>query len=117
LGSGCSGEVKKVKEIGVNSSIRYAVKSICKKKILKSELYLLYTELQILKKTRHPYVVKYFYSFQDSTHYHIVMEYCSGGELFTKAKDNSYTIPELKNIISQMTSSIAYLHSNDICHR
>jgi len=30
----------------------------------------------------HPNIIKFYETYRDQKHYHIVMEYCDGGELF-----------------------------------
>jgi calcium-dependent protein kinase len=30
----------------------------------------------------HPHIIKFYETYKDNKYYHIVMEYCEGGELF-----------------------------------
>ncbi|CAI2364292.1 unnamed protein product [Moneuplotes crassus] len=57
-----------------------AIKSI-KKSRIRSKTRLL-NELSTLKTLDHPNIVKLFEVYEDSESIHLVMEYCSGGELF-----------------------------------
>jgi len=61
-----------------------AIKTILKSKIpkdLKNHDSFL-REVEILKILDHPNIMKMYESFEDSKNYHLVTEYCSGGELF-----------------------------------
>ena len=71
-----------------------AIKSILKESI-KKDIKHLEEELFILSKVDHPNIIKFHQSFIDHRYVHIVMEYCSGGELFdrivaTKKLDENY---------------------------
>ena len=41
-------------------------------------------EVRILSKLDHPNIVKYYETYDDVKYMYLVMEYCSGGELFKK---------------------------------
>lgn len=61
----------------------YAVKSLLRETIRK-EIKLLESELSILKTLDHPNIVKFHETFVDYRYVHIVMELCTGGELFDR---------------------------------
>jgi len=61
----------------------YAVKSLLWETIRK-EIKLLESELAILKTLDHPNIVKFHETFVDYRYVHIVMELCTGGELFDR---------------------------------
>lgn len=44
----------------------------------------------------------------------IVMELCSGGDLYTR---DPYTEEEAARIVTSIVSAISYMHSKNICHR
>lgn len=49
---------------------------------------------------------------------HIVMEYCEGGDLFTRVKQRRYyTEPEAAMICRTLASVLAFAHSKGIIHR
>lgn len=52
---------------------KFAVKSISKQKI-KKDLHLFKRELEILKSLDHPNVIKFYETYQDNKHFHLVME-------------------------------------------
>lgn len=43
---------------------------------------LLENEFEILKSVDHPNIIKFYEMFVDENYYHLVTEYCGGGELF-----------------------------------
>jgi len=63
--------------------VTYAVKSILRENI-KKDIKMLEEELSILAKADHPNIVKFHQSFIDYRYVHIVMEHCTGGELFDR---------------------------------
>ncbi len=40
------------------------------------------TEFEILKNVDHPNIIKFYEMYIDNKHYHLVTEFCGGGELF-----------------------------------
>ena len=44
----------------------------------------------------------------------VLMEYCSGGDLYTHAP---YLEHQAASIVSQICSAIAHMHKNDVVHR
>ena len=80
IGRGHYGVVRKAWN-KMNPGKIYAVKTMSKKK-LKQDLYLLKRELAILKTLDHPNIIKLFEVYQDENFFHLVMEFCGGGELF-----------------------------------
>ena len=60
-----------------------AVKNIFKSSV-GTELEILRREIEILSKMDHPNIVKLYQTYEDSKFVHLVMEHCSGGELFDR---------------------------------
>ena len=61
----------------------FAVKTIPRERI-EDDLELLEQELQILLTVDHPNIIQFYETYRDQKYFHIVMEYCDGGELFEK---------------------------------
>lgn len=61
-----------------------AIKVISKQKLSKEEIDALYDEVAILQNLDHPNIVKYHETYDDVKFIYLVMELCSGGELFEK---------------------------------
>lgn len=97
--------------------VTYAVKSILRADIAK-DIKLLEEELFILKQVDHPNIVKFHQSFIDYRYVHIVMEYCTGGELFDRiVSAHKFTEKHACEIMEQMLSAVKHLHEHGIVHR
>lgn len=116
LGSGKFGNVRAARLIS-NMHKRYAVKTISKE-LLGDQTLLLMREIDIFTQLDHPNIVKFFESYQDQQYFHIVMEYCSGGELLTRVAKRGYLGEnEAKRIMRQALSAVRYIHEKGIVHR
>ncbi|CAK0827742.1 unnamed protein product [Prorocentrum cordatum] len=73
-----------------DSKAERAVKTIAKEKLRgrknreNSTMKLFRKEVEIMSMLDHPHIVRLFETFEDSKNYHLVMEVCSGGELFDR---------------------------------
>lgn len=116
LGSGHFGTVR-LACLCTNPSKKYAVKTIFKEKV-KKDLHLLRRELEILKTLDHPNIVKFYEVYQDEKFFHLVMEYCSGGELLQRIVEQRHlNEKEAAAIMKKIFSATKYLHERGICHR
>lgn len=75
-------------------------------------------EVKILKRFRHPNVVKLYETFESDKHIVVVMELCAGGDLLNYVRKRrrlkeSYA----KYIFKQIIEGIAHVHSKGILHR
>jgi len=62
--------------------------------------------------------VKFYESYQDERFFHIVMEYCSGGELLERICKTGYLDEcTAAKIMWKLFSAIHYLHEQGISHR
>ncbi|CAB9508346.1 MAP kinase-activated protein kinase 2 (Fragment) [Seminavis robusta] len=95
--------------------IIYAMKSIHLNQVHRKEIVdELRNEIAILKDLDHPNIVRAIETFEFNGKISIVMEVCSGGDLFAR---DPYTEPEAARIVSSVLSAIAYMHSRQIVHR
>lgn len=93
------------------------MKSIVKSK-LQQEVSMLRKELEALQLVDHPNIVKLFDVFEDAKYLHIVMEYCSGGDLFEHLmRRGKFTESAVGSILMKLLSAISHLHSLKISHR
>jgi len=117
IGGGHFGSVHVVhSKIDVNR--KYAIKMINKSKISDRSLKRLENELNILEKLDHPNLIKHFGTFTDEKYINIVMELCSGGEVFDRILEHvSLKEREASEIIYQCLQAVKHLHLNGICHR
>jgi calcium-dependent protein kinase len=79
---------------------------------------LLENEFEILKQVDHPNIIKFYEMYVDEKNYHLVTEFCGGGELFDHIIDRgSFSEKLASRIIKQVLSAIKHLHDRNICHR
>ncbi|KAL7568560.1 hypothetical protein ACA910_002672 [Epithemia clementina (nom. ined.)] len=71
-------------------------------------------EVAILKRLDHPHIVKAIETFEHRNQIFIVMELCSGGDLYSR---DPYTEAEAARIVASITSAISYMHTKNVCHR
>ena len=107
---------------GVSSMVTFghhdtflALKSISLEKTMsKALLDEMKNEVEILKKMDHPNIVRAMETYNYKHQIYIVMELCSGGDLYTR---DPYSEEEAANITASILSAVAYMHSLDITHR
>ena len=117
LGKGKFGLVK----LGINKQTKekVAVKIMNKKNMDSSDLELVRTEIEILKICQHPYIIKLYDIFENVDYIYIIMEYCSGGDLFSFIKKRNFQLKEEKVVvfIYKLCKAVYYVHSYGIAHR
>ena len=92
----------------------YAMKIMRKVDMLeKEQVAHVRAERDVLAEADNPWVVKMFYSFQDSTNLYLIMEYLPGGDMMTllmkRVGTVSYTVVSWDNLSSNLPST-AVLH-------
>jgi len=76
------------------------------------------TEVDILKKVKHPNIIALRDLYETSEKLYLVMELVTGGELFDKiVEKGQYTEKEASAIVGKILSAVDYLHDNGIAHR
>jgi len=79
-----------------DENIKVAIKVIDKSKLSLEDLESLKNEVLIMQTVDHPNIVKYFETYDDKKFIYLVMELCTGGELFQHIVRNSKLMPELE---------------------
>jgi calcium-dependent protein kinase len=116
LGSGGYGEVRK----GIHRATgeERAIKIIYKQDLLEEEKKIIIKEIDILKKTDHPHIVKINEFFEDERFLYIVMELLEGGELFDRIQSvHHFTEKKAGEILFDLLKGVNYLHKQKIVHR
>lgn len=116
LGEGSFGSVAKAKCKRTN--VERAVKTVDLKAVRNPQRFEL--EIQIQKSLDHPNVVRLYETFRDARKLYLVMELCTGGELFDRIVDEApHGFDEVKaaSYIRQMLLATSYLHASKIAHR
>ena len=114
IGRGQFGSVK----LALNKARRkFAVKIIPKEKV-KQSFHMLKRELQYLKVTDHPNIVRLYDVFEDKRNVNIVMDYLAGGDLYDLLEKKNH-LPELDAgiIMFKLFHSVSHMHFLGICHR
>uniref|UniRef100_A0A3P9LXB4 Calcium/calmodulin-dependent protein kinase IGb n=2 Tax=Oryzias latipes TaxID=8090 RepID=A0A3P9LXB4_ORYLA len=113
LGSGAFSEVFMVRERKTGK--KFAMKCIKKKK--KRDINL-ENEMAVLRRIKHENVVGLEDIYESRTHYYLIMQLVSGGELFDRILDRGmYTEKDASRVIQQVLQAVSYLHQNGIVHR
>ncbi len=117
IGSGKFGVIRLSKN--KHTGKKYAIKLLSKKNMNSSDLELVRTEIEILKICQHPNIIKLYNIFENSDYFYIIMEYCSGGDLFSYLEKKEFKLSEKKacEIISKICRALYYIHSYGIVHR
>mmetsp|Transcript_10750 Transcript_10750/g.23132 ORF Transcript_10750/g.23132 Transcript_10750/m.23132 type:complete len:504 (+) Transcript_10750:29-1540(+) len=114
LGEGSYGSVTKATNISTKA-IR-AVKTISKSQMKNLERFK--QEIAIMKMMDHPNIIKLFESFEDHRNIYLVMELCSGGELFDRIIESGhFSEVQAAILMQQIIRAIYYMHENHVCHR
>ena len=98
---------------------KVAIKIMQKNKILnKDDFIRIQREIEILKRLKHPNVIKIHKIFEDEKRYYIIMEFCENGELFNRiVEKKSLTENEAALFYYQLINGLEYIHKNGIVHR
>ncbi|XP_068450285.1 calcium/calmodulin-dependent protein kinase type 1D-like [Clinocottus analis] len=113
MGSGSFSEVFMVRE--KTTGKLYALKCLKKKHLAHSNLE---NEINVLRRIQHENVVGLEDFYESRTHYYLVMQLVSGGELFDRIIEKGvYTEKDASTVIKQVLEAVSYLHQNSIVHR
>ncbi|XP_055981454.1 calcium/calmodulin-dependent protein kinase type 1G [Sorex fumeus] len=114
LGSGAFSEVFLVRQ-RVTGKL-FALKCIKKSPAFRDSN--LENEIAVLRRIKHENIVTLEDIYESSTHYYLVMQLVSGGELFDRILERGvYTEHDASLVIRQVLSAVQYLHENGIVHR
>ncbi|KAL7456726.1 hypothetical protein ACHAWC_008211, partial [Mediolabrus comicus] len=102
------------KSANSNHSELYALKSIQLRLVQKEYLDELRNEISVLRSLDHPNIVKAYEVYETKHNIYVVMEFCSGGDLYSRVP---YVESQAARIITQICSAINHMHSNGIIHR
>ncbi|KAM6946081.1 serine/threonine-protein kinase Nek3 [Aplochiton taeniatus] len=77
-------------------------------------------EAVLLSKMKHPNIVAFRESFEADGHLYIVMEYCSGGDLLHRIKEQKTTLLQVEDILkwfAHMCAGAKHIHDKRVLHR
>ena len=114
LGKGTYGTVNLGRIKG--SKTERAIKIIEKSKVSNVERFKL--EVEIMMRLDHPSILRLYDYFEDNLKVYLVLELCTGGELFDRIILNKfYSEENARTIFRQMITGIIYCHLSNVCHR
>ncbi|KAL9634079.1 MAG: hypothetical protein Q9204_003147 [Flavoplaca sp. TL-2023a] len=113
LGAGTYGIVREAECAGE----KYAVKIILKKNVKGNEK-MVYDEMVLLQRMKHPHIVRFHDWFESKDKYYIVTQLATGGELFDRICEyGKFTEKDASQTIRQVLEAVDYLHYNNVVHR
>ena len=118
LGSGSFGRVFEA-ESQFDPAIKVAIKVLNKKKMRRSQIESIGEEVAILQTLDHPNIVTYHDTFEDDNCLYLVMEQCSGENLFDSLTSSGmqFTEKQAAKLMRKMFLAVRHCHSMDIAHR
>jgi len=97
----------------------YAMKVLKKEDVVKKkQVEHTLAERNVLARISHPYIVQMVHAFQSPTRLHMVMEFCSGGELFHHLDQvNCFDEGRTRFYAAELTLALECLHCSGIVYR
>lgn len=95
-----------------------AIKCIKREAMDPEDIEAIFQEVRVLESLQHPNVVHLFEFFEEPTHYYMVMEVISGGELFDRIVAKTfYNEKEARDLVLILLRALKYMHDRNIVHR
>ena len=121
LGKGAFGKVYKGIDKN-NPEHQVAIKVLSKDKMSKKDQAKVMDEVDLLRKVDHPNIAKYFETYDDKHYLYLVMELCTGGELFDShdrcvKNGQPYTERMAADVMKKCLSALQHCHALGITHR
>jgi calcium-dependent protein kinase len=116
LGTGISGEVREA--ISRTTSEHVAIKTLSTVNLTPKKFEMLVQECEIYLRMDHPNICKLFEVYEDESAVHLVMELCSGKELYERlATQRRYTERDAAQVLFGQLEAINYCHMHSVVHR
>ncbi|KAI9016722.1 Pkinase-domain-containing protein [Hyaloraphidium curvatum] len=118
LGNGRFGLVKEAMHVKTGKHV--AMKIINKAQLKKHELLMIENEIEVLEKVSraHPNVIHLYAHFTIANELYLIMDLCTGGELFDLICDlGSFFEDDAQRIVHTLLDAVRHLHENGVVHR
>ncbi|XP_049838712.1 serine/threonine-protein kinase SIK3 isoform X1 [Schistocerca gregaria] len=102
----------------VVTKTKVAIKIIDKTKLDEENLKKIFREIQIMRKLRHPHIIRLYQVMETEKMIYLVTEYASGGEIFDHLVANGrMTEKEARRVFAQIVAAVSYCHRRRVVHR
>ncbi|KAK8556538.1 hypothetical protein V6N12_002937 [Hibiscus sabdariffa] len=116
LGCGAFAKVYHARNVRTGQSV--AIKAVSKQKVLKGGFVEhVKREIAIMRRLRHPNIVKLIEVLATKTKVYFVMEFAKGGELFTRIARGRFSEDLSRRYFQQLIAAVGYCHSRGVFHR
>jgi len=117
LGSGSYGDVWLVEHKETRE--QYAIKVLSKRHLIQcKQLENFNREVNLQRRVNHKNIIKLYHTMENKSHFYVVMEYASGGNLFRHIRNREYlSEKESFKIFMGVATAVYFLHKNHIMHR
>ncbi|KAB2621836.1 CBL-interacting serine/threonine-protein kinase 14-like [Pyrus ussuriensis x Pyrus communis] len=116
LGCGAFAKVYHARNVHTGQSV--AIKAVSKQKVVKDGFTAhVKREISIMRRLRHPHIVKLFEVLATKTKIYFIMEFAKGGELFAKISKGRFSEDLSRRYFQQLISAVGYCHSRGVFHR
>jgi len=114
IGEGTFGCVRKCTRRSTRAV--YAVKSVSKNNVKDTDQFR--QEVANMRLMDHPHIIRLYEVFEDEHKVYLVMELCTGGELFDRiVKKGHFGEREAAIVLEQVLRAVHYMHKIDVSHR
>jgi len=114
LGTGAFGSVSKC--VNRATKLVRAMKT-CLKPLVKN-VEAIWKEVAVMKRLDHPNIIKLYDTFEDARSVYLIMELCSGGELFDRISEQGrFEEKDAAVVMQHIFRGVHYMHSRRITHR
>ncbi|XP_066593038.1 serine/threonine-protein kinase SIK3-like [Prorops nasuta] len=116
IGKGNFAVVKMATHVVTKSKV--AIKIIDKTKLNEENLAKIFREVHIMKRLRHPHIIRLYQVMETEKMIYLVTEYAPGGEIFDHlVRNGRMAEPEARRIFRQIVLAVRYLHQQRVVHR
>ena len=100
------------------TGIKYALKTLLKKKVKQNSLEKLRVEIKIMAMLDHPNILRLHECFETLDKIYLVLDLCTGGELLDRLHlEHHYSEKVACKLIHTMLAAVRYCHDHNIVHR
>lgn len=121
VGKGAYGKVFLVRKCSGHDAGKYFAMKVLKKASLvvkKKDAEHTRAERSILERMRHPFIVTLIYAFQTENKLYLILDFASGGELFTyMEKEGMFLEDVAKFYLAELVLAIEHVHSLGVIYR